>query len=119
MKSGHNQLLDVARKTFDEANGDVHDLVAEYSSTLFPSLLKIATYDFPIKLVTRNGEYGLSSSTNHVAETLLPLLFINVSRNKTKLSFTTMDLMKLNERIKESLHEIYIMSQSYVCILGV
>ena len=40
----------------------------------------------------------------------LPRVFLNPSVRKKQISFTCMELMKMNERIQESMTEIYLMS---------
>jgi DNA mismatch repair protein MSH4 len=60
------------------------------------------------------GGYYLIANANMVSETNLPSLFINAQRNKKSVTFTTLDLLKLNERIKESATEITLMSDEYV-----
>ncbi|GAB1599457.1 mutS protein homolog 4 [Argonauta hians] len=44
----------------------------------------------------------------------LPSIFVKVSRQKNTFSFTTADLIKLNDRVKESLQEVYLMTNIVV-----
>ncbi|XP_065192315.1 mutS protein homolog 4-like isoform X2 [Sycon ciliatum] len=60
---------------------------------------------------TATGAATARSTPSNRSETGgLPAEFIKVVRSKATISFTTNDLIKLNDRVRESLHEIYLMT---------
>ncbi|KAJ3072334.1 MutS protein msh4 [Podochytrium sp. JEL0797] len=109
IKAGWNGLLDVARQTYRESTNDVYDLVTQYS----------ATYGITLKTnFTTTQGYTLKASTadldNLNGGGPLPREFINVVKSKKMATFTTLALCGLNERINESLAEVYLMSDRII-----
>ncbi|KAI8611447.1 DNA mismatch repair protein MutS [Chytriomyces sp. MP71] len=110
IKAGWNGLLDVARQTYRESTNDVYDLVSGYS----------ATYGIPIKTVYTNAQgYTLKFSLADLEDRgiAMPAEFINVTMNKKTASCTTLALLGFNDRIRESLTEVYLMSDRIVADL--
>ncbi|KAJ3167556.1 MutS protein msh4 [Geranomyces variabilis] len=105
IKAGFNGLLDVARQTYKETTNDVYDMVTSYSDQ----------FDLPIK-VSFNPAYGfyLTLTREQLQGRELPLEFINVEQKKKITQFTTLKLLSYNDRIQESLTEVYIMSDKIV-----
>ncbi|KAJ8325008.1 MutS protein msh4 [Batrachochytrium dendrobatidis] len=102
VRSGFNGLLDVARQTFKEATADVHDLVKLYSNT----------YNLPIKLVyTPTSQYQMQLREDFISvqNKRLPAEFINSTKKRKQITFTSLKLMSQNDRIQESLTEVYLM----------
>ncbi|KAL5005729.1 hypothetical protein ScPMuIL_016887 [Solemya velum] len=101
-------LLDVARRTHTEIVDDITDLVKQLAEK--HSLPLKATYN------TARGFYIQLYSVGKEAPSAddLPGIFIKVTKYKSTYSFTTTDLIKLNDRIKESLQEIYLMTNIVV-----
>ncbi|KAG0231804.1 MutS protein msh4 [Actinomortierella wolfii] len=116
VKAGFNGLLDVARQTYKEIVNDTFDLVNSY----------VETYNLTLKIQFNNTTgYYLAMSTDQVghrdsinsrsgnANDLggeLPNIFINVVKKNKTLNFTTLELMKKNSKIEDSLVEVYLMS---------
>ncbi|KAK0063937.1 mutS protein 4-like isoform X1 [Biomphalaria pfeifferi] len=98
-------LLDVARKTYSELIDDLHNIVTNLADQY--KLPLRATYNslrgFHIQMITTAN----SSDT-------LPPVFIKITKQKNKLNFTTMDLIQLNERIKESLDQVYKLTNGVI-----
>ncbi|MCJ1309975.1 MutS protein msh4 [Agyrium rufum] len=104
-KAGVNGMLDVARQTYDEANTDaanhVNALKEEFGLDL---LLK---YD-------NSRQYYIQLPATDVAENPLPDIFINVYKRKTNLEFQTLDLVKYNQKIMDSHHEVLQLSDNMI-----
>ncbi|KAI8812993.1 muts protein 4 [Cladochytrium replicatum] len=114
IKAGFNGLLDVARKTYREGVNDVHDLCSSYAEK----------YQLPIKAVfSPSVGYQLTVSRESAddwsrgSKEVLPNEFINVVTKKKQLQFSTLDLISCNDRIHESLTEVYLMSDKTVAEL--
>jgi len=120
-----NSLLDVARRTYTESIDDVYQLVNQYAEEFEqPVTLKFSpSLGFHLSLT-------LSSSVDKI-----PAMFVNVTKKKNKATCTTLELvrtrpipilnttkpaplsglqMKYNDRINESLAEVYMMSNKVV-----
>ncbi|KAI8921701.1 muts domain V-domain-containing protein [Entophlyctis helioformis] len=100
VRSGVNGLLDVARQTYKEATNDVHDLVGHYTEK----------YGLPVKAIFTPAA-GLGTNES------LPAEYINASKKRKHLTFTTLRLMSQNGRIQESLTEVYLMGDKIIADL--
>ncbi|XP_045212131.2 mutS protein homolog 4-like isoform X2 [Mercenaria mercenaria] len=120
VKPNMNGLLDISRKTYTEMVDDITDLVNQMAGA----------YNLPLKVAysTTRGfhiqMYG-GGAEGYTADNL-PGIFMKVTKFKNTFSFTTADLIKMNGmlkyqkvlqkkffkayRVKESLHEIYMMT---------
>ncbi|KAI9220080.1 muts domain V-domain-containing protein [Blastocladiella britannica] len=102
VRSGIHGMLDVARRTYQETEGDIYQLINDYSSQ----------FDFAIKPIQTSTEMiTLESRLDPGME--LPDVFVNRVVRHNKVRFTTLEIMKLNQRLKESQAEIYLMSDLY------
>ncbi|CAG8564813.1 6493_t:CDS:10, partial [Scutellospora calospora] len=105
VKAGFNGLLDVARQTYKETVNDIYEKVEQYNKQ----------YDIPLKIqFSPTTGFYLSTSADNLAERQLPLVFINVSKKKKAFTFTTLELMKKNTKINDSLTEVYLMSDKTI-----
>ncbi|KAF9575457.1 MutS protein msh4 [Mortierella alpina] len=105
VKAGCNGLLDVARQTYKETINDIFELVNRY----------VEEYNVQLKVqfnVTMG--YYLSTTVDQLNGAELPLIFINIVRKAKLLSFTTLELIKKNAKINDSLTEVYLMSDKIV-----
>ncbi|PIK47411.1 putative mutS protein-like 4 [Apostichopus japonicus] len=104
-----NGLLDVARRTYTELVDDISTVVKQTGhKTKFPLKTSYnAARGFFIQLQC------VGQFTSLTVESLPPE-FIKAVKARNTLSFTTSDLIKLNDRIKESLNEIYLMTNIVV-----
>lgn len=105
VKAGCNGLLDVARQTFKETINDVFEVVNHY----------IEEYGVNLKIqFNQTMGYYLSTTVDQLEGGDLPLIFINVIKKAKLLSFTTLELVKKNAKINDSLTEVYLMSDKIV-----
>ncbi|XP_077981944.1 mutS protein homolog 4-like [Glandiceps talaboti] len=108
VKPNINGLLDVARRTYTEIVDDIAEMVKQLSEK----------YNLPLK-IGYNSTRGFfiqmySGRDNIISVADLPTEFVKVTRVKSTLNFTTADLIKMNDRINESLNEIYLMTNIVV-----
>ncbi|KAL8949223.1 MAG: hypothetical protein Q9222_004655 [Ikaeria aurantiellina] len=101
VKSGVNGLLDVARQTYKEANADAYQLVTDLGQT--HSIALELRYDTA-------RQYYIRIAVSELEERNLPEVFINSFRRKTYIECQTLDLLKLNQKIIDSHHEVLQMS---------
>ncbi|KAM3914999.1 mutS protein homolog 4 [Leptodactylus fuscus] len=108
VKPNINEFLDIARKTYAESIDDIAGMISQLSDK----------YNLPLKtsFSTTRGFFVQMNMDGNVQQTL-PAEFIKVTRAKNTYSFTSVDLIKMNERCQESLKEIYHMSYLIVCKL--
>ncbi|KAI4283437.1 MAG: hypothetical protein L6R38_002159 [Xanthoria sp. 2 TBL-2021] len=103
--SGVNGLLDVARQTYKEANADAYQLVTDLGQTHSIAL--------EMKYVTAR-QYYIRIATSELEERNIPDIFINSFRKKNFVECQTLDLLKLNQKIADSHHEVLQMSDASV-----
>lgn len=105
VKARENGLLDVARLTYKETIEDMFEVINGYSEN----------YAINLKVqFNANMGYHLSTTTDLLDGHPLPLIFVNVVKKGKSLSFTTLDLIKKNAKIEDSLTEVYMMSDAIV-----
>uniref|UniRef100_A0A8C5R1I9 MutS protein homolog 4 n=1 Tax=Leptobrachium leishanense TaxID=445787 RepID=A0A8C5R1I9_9ANUR len=105
-----NEFLDIARRTYAEIVDDIAGMITQLSEK----------HGLPLKtsFSTARGFFIQMNTDGNASSTLsLPTEFIKVTRIKNMYSFTSVDLIKMNERCQESLREIYHMSYLIVCKL--
>uniref|UniRef100_A0A673WUM9 MutS homolog 4 n=1 Tax=Salmo trutta TaxID=8032 RepID=A0A673WUM9_SALTR len=105
-----NEFLDIARRAYTEIVDDIAELVDQVGEK----------YALPIRtsFSTARG-FFIQMKLEGVAlpDGELPADFIKVTKHKNNYSFTTADLMKMNDRCDEALREIFHMSYVVVCQL--
>ncbi|KAF4084026.1 hypothetical protein AMELA_G00124150 [Ameiurus melas] len=98
-----NELLDIARRAYTEVVDDIAGLVDQlgekYGLPLRTSFNSARGFFIQMRL----EGFGLPDGQ-------LPGEFIKVTRQKNNYSFTTLDLVKMNDRCDEALKEIFHMS---------
>lgn len=104
-----NGLLDVSRKVYSELIDNVSEMQQQLSEEL----------QLPIKSAynsTRGFHMQIccGAKETQISVDQLPKSFIKVSRSKNCISFTTMEMVNINERIKLSLNDIYLMTSIVV-----
>lgn len=110
IKPGLNGLLDVARRTYTELVADVDELgrsIAESSGMPFRTGFSSGR-GFHLILPIR------AENPLRRREIDLPEECICVARGRTSLTCTTRDLIKINDRISQSVNEIFLMSSVVV-----
>uniref|UniRef100_A0A672TZ91 MutS protein homolog 4 n=1 Tax=Strigops habroptila TaxID=2489341 RepID=A0A672TZ91_STRHB len=110
VKPNINEFLDIARRTYTEIVDDIAGMIAQLAEK----------YNLPMK-TSFSSARGFFIQTNVDCSTLpngqLPSEFTKITKMKNTYSFTSADLMKMNERCQESLREIYHMTYLIVCKL--
>jgi DNA mismatch repair protein MSH4 len=82
LQANYNRLLDVARETYRENVDDIFALTKAL----------VAEHDLPLTIVWQNGEFVfVVKTTEHEGE--LPASFINVTKQKGRWVFTSMNLV--------------------------
>ena len=105
VKSGVNGLLDVARQTYKESNADAYQLVVDLGTEHGLAL------DLKYEAAR---QYYIRISTNELIDRDLPPVFINVFRKKNTVECQTLDLLKWNQKIIDSHHEVIQMSDQSI-----
>ncbi|EPZ31156.1 DNA mismatch repair protein MutS domain-containing protein [Rozella allomycis CSF55] len=103
IKAGNNGLLDVARIAYKEITDDVYNLIKKYSEE----------FGIELKINFSFNCYQISVPLRYEKENI-PDLFLNFQKKKKEFICTTIELIKLNERINESLNEIYLISNQII-----
>ncbi|EFE34217.1 uncharacterized protein ARB_07168 [Trichophyton benhamiae CBS 112371] len=118
VKAGVNNLLDVARQTYKEANDDVSELCSRLTGNVYIRrcyqrlrLTCIEEYNIPLDLRFESGRhYYFRVKSTDLPGVVLPDIFINVYRKKAYVEFQTLDLVKMNQKITDSHNEVVSMS---------
>ncbi|KAF8439384.1 muts domain V-domain-containing protein [Boletus edulis BED1] len=103
VKANRNRLLDVARETFKENVGDIYQLNSALSEK----------HGLPITLVYQESGFVFAMKKDEL-EGELPKGFLNISAQKGRWIFSSMELKKLNARMKDALDETLILSDKII-----
>ncbi|KAJ3372212.1 MutS protein msh4 [Allomyces arbusculus] len=103
VRTGMHGLLDVARQTYRETTRDIYQLVNDYASQ----------YQLPLKIMY-SPSAGFDMELRGHDNAPLPPVFVNVVKKRHGVRLTTLDIMKLNDRIRESMDEIFLISDQIV-----
>ncbi|XP_074077248.1 mutS protein homolog 4 isoform X2 [Macrotis lagotis] len=110
VKSNINEFLDIARRTYTEIVDDIAGMITQLAEK----------YSLPLK-TSFSSARGFFIQMNvdciSLSNGQLPSEFIKITKAKNTYSFTSTDLIKMNERCQESLREIYHMTYMVVCQL--
>ncbi|KAF4555246.1 MutS domain V-containing protein 2 [Elsinoe fawcettii] len=105
VKAGVNGLLDIARLVYREATQDSFEhmqaLATEHNLGLKYQYDTARQYFFRLPLSELDGVE-------------LPAVFINVIRKKKHLEFQTLELLKLNQKIRDASTEVLLMSDKSI-----
>ncbi|KAJ6164994.1 hypothetical protein N7470_003666 [Penicillium chermesinum] len=103
VKAGANSLLDVARQTYKEANADAMDLIARLGET----------QDITLDLKYDSArQYYICIPAGEPEP--LPDVFINVYRKRNRIECSTLDLVKLNQKISDAHNEVISLSDQTI-----
>lgn len=105
VRSGIHGLLDVARTTYKEATDDIHQHVEELNADLG----LVADLKFENK-----RRYWLRFRCSHFENGLIPGALINCVRKREFLECQTLQMVKLNQRITDSVDEVVLQSDRMV-----
>ncbi|KAF9466889.1 muts domain V-domain-containing protein [Collybia nuda] len=103
VKANRNRLLDVARETYKENVGDIFELNRALSEN----------HELPLSLLYQDSGFVFTLKKSDL-EGELPKGFINVVMKKGKWMFSTIELKKMNARMKDALDETLILSDKIV-----
>ncbi|KAF8060865.1 muts domain V-domain-containing protein [Lyophyllum atratum] len=103
VKAHCNRLLDVARETYKENVGDIFQLNRTLSEE----------HELPLTLVYQDTGFVFTLKKTDL-EGELPKGFINVSARRGKWVFSSMDLKKMNARMKDALDETLVLSEKII-----
>jgi DNA mismatch repair protein MSH4 len=106
VKAGVSGLLDVGRKTFQESTDDVQEVARSLAQEYSLPTLKL-------KFSQGIGYYLQLPIKDRMAGDL-PDIFINQTKKGAFFHFTTLQITCLNERITESLNEVYALSEDII-----
>ncbi|TEB26336.1 hypothetical protein FA13DRAFT_1692416 [Coprinellus micaceus] len=104
VKAHQNRLLDVARETYKENVGDIYQLNKSLS----------AEHDLPLTLVYQESGFVFSVKSADVDGRELPPGFINATLKKGRYMFSSMELKKMNARMKDALDESLLLSDKII-----
>ncbi|XP_021052643.1 mutS protein homolog 4 [Mus pahari] len=110
VRSNISEFLDIARRTYTEIVDDIAGMIAQLAEK----------YSLPLRTSfssTRGFFIQMTTDCAALSSDQLPSEFIKISKVKNSYSFTSADLIKMNERCQESLREIYHMTYMIVCKL--
>ncbi|KAM3841776.1 mutS protein homolog 4 [Vipera latastei] len=110
VKPNINEFLDIARRTYTEIVDDIAGMITQLAEK----------YNLPLKTSfssARGFFIQMSADCAAIHSGQLPSEFTKITKMKNVYSFTSPDLMKMNERCQESLREIYHMTYLIVCKL--
>lgn len=102
VKSDSNSLLEVARRTLKETQSDLYEYVEAWSKQI--------ELPIDIKYQAKRGYY-LSITKAALGNCSIDTIATNFREGRNEITFTTMEILKLNNRIKESMSEILTASQ--------
>ncbi|XP_064929349.1 mutS protein homolog 4 isoform X6 [Columba livia] len=110
VKPNINEFLDIARRTYTEIVDDIAGMITQLAEK----------YNLPMKTSfssARGFFIQMTVDCSALPNGQLPSEFTKITKMKNTYSFTSADLIKMNERCQESLREIYHMTYLIVCKL--
>ncbi|XP_052034780.1 mutS protein homolog 4 [Apodemus sylvaticus] len=110
VRANISEFLDIARRTYTEIVDDIAGMIAQLAEK----------YSLPLRTSfssARGFFIQMTADGAALSSDQLPAEFIKISKVKNSYSFTSADLIKMNERCQESLREIYHMTYMIVCKL--
>ncbi|GBE78596.1 MutS protein homolog 4 [Sparassis crispa] len=103
VKANYNRLLDVARETYKENVGDIFTLQQALSDR----------HSLPLSLVYQDTGFVFALRKGDL-EGELPKGFVNVTMQKGRWTFSSVELKKRNARMKDALDETLILSDKII-----
>ncbi|KAJ2327967.1 MutS protein msh4, partial [Coemansia sp. RSA 2681] len=104
VKDGVNGFLDVSRAIFDRVTQEVVELVEQYSNET----------QVPIKATYKPSIGYIMSAKREVLGESIPEEFINVVVKKAMVTFSTIELVKLNNRLASVVTEINLLTEKAI-----
>ena len=110
VKHGQSRLLDVARQRYTEITDDIHELVPRYQELFLVPNLKV-------QFQTKRGYFlttPFSEDSDRLVNEQNADVFIHRTHQGKKLQFTSLELVALNDRLKDTLYEIFLRTNEIV-----
>ncbi|KAJ2255673.1 MutS protein msh4 [Coemansia sp. RSA 455] len=104
VKDGVNGFLDVSRAIFDRVTQEVVELIEQYSNET----------QVPIKATYKPSIGYLMSAKREVLGESIPEEFVNVVIKKAVVTFSTIELIKLNNRLASVVTEINLLTEKAI-----
>ncbi|KAJ2886985.1 MutS protein msh4 [Coemansia aciculifera] len=104
VKGGVNGFLDVSRAIFDRVTQEVVELIEQYSNET----------QVPIKATYKPSIGYLMSAKREVLGESIPEEFVNVVVKKAVVTFSTIELIKLNNRLASVVTEINLLTEKAI-----
>ncbi|KAJ2742836.1 MutS protein msh4 [Coemansia sp. BCRC 34301] len=104
VKDGVNGFLDMSRAIFDRVTQEVVELVEQYSNET----------QLPIKATYKPSIGYIMSAKREVLGNTIPEEFVNVVVKKTMVTFSTIELIKLNNRLASVVTEINLLTEKAI-----
>ncbi|KAJ1831085.1 MutS protein msh4 [Coemansia sp. RSA 2711] len=104
VKDGVDGFLDVSRVIFDKVTQEVVSLVKQYSDEIQVPIRAVYKPSIGYIMTAKRSDLGSS----------IPEEFVNVTLKKQAVSFTTLDLIKLNNRLSSVVIEINLLTEKAI-----
>ncbi|KAI8321236.1 hypothetical protein GQ54DRAFT_311960 [Martensiomyces pterosporus] len=111
VKDGVDSFLDVSRAIFDKVTQEAVDLIDQYSKEC---ICKIDELQLPIRAIYRPTTGYIMAAKLDSLEDGIPEEFVNVVAKKSACTFTTLDLIKLNNRLSSVVTEISLLTSKAI-----
>ncbi|KAL2403207.1 MutS protein-like protein 4 [Exophiala dermatitidis] len=105
VQAGVNELLDVARQTYSEISQDVFDMMEELKNA----------QEIDLELKFEPGrQFYIRFRAVQVEDKSMPEAFVNVYRKNKWIECQTLELIKMNQKIKDAHNEVISLSDHAV-----
>lgn len=104
VKDGVDGFLDVSRSIFDQITQEVVELVEQYSNQT----------QVPIRAIYKPATGYVMTARLDALGSEVPVEFVNVVVKKISATFTTVDLIKLNNRLSSVVTEINLLTEKAI-----
>ncbi|KAG9783921.1 hypothetical protein KCU88_g2889, partial [Aureobasidium melanogenum] len=105
VQAGVNELLDVARQTYSEISQDVFDMMEELKNA----------QEIDLELKFEPGrQFYIRFPAVQVEDKSMPEAFVNVYRKNKWIECQTLELIKMNQKIKDAHNEVISLSDHAV-----
>ncbi|EXJ75992.1 DNA mismatch repair protein MSH4 [Cladophialophora psammophila CBS 110553] len=105
IQAGVNSFLDVARQAYKELNADVNDM--------FNKLKEEGEIAIELKYDS-NRQYYLRFPASEIEDKSIPETFINTYKKNKYIECQTLDLIKMNQKLKDAHNEVICLSDATV-----
>lgn len=112
IKTGLNPMLDVARRTYNEVLDDITGVAESIQNQLDVTIKVHYSHSEKYYLTVKDGSRASQVSTE--SQLVDSGIFINICRKGNLYKLMTLDLLKLNQRLKQSESEVYSLSSAII-----